>query len=275
MADGELRPDIHTLTGAYAVDALPADERALFEAHLEACDACAAEVAELQATAARLGGSLHQVPPASLRDRVLAEIEVTRQEPPSSPTGASDGGGAVGGLGRAPGAGGIADLDAARTRRAAVPRWVFAVVAPAAVVLAIAVIGLGVAMSSLDARMAEMEAAAGQVSAVLTAADAETVTVDADGTVVRIVMSTARGEAVVLVDGMDPAPADHAYELWLIHDDVRVPAGVFDVDERGRATRVVTGDMATVTAVGVTVEPEGGSPQPTSDPVMLVEVTSS
>jgi anti-sigma-K factor RskA len=265
MAGSEPRPDIHTLTGAYAVDALPADERALFEAHLGACGACAAEVAELQATAARLGASVHQQPPASLRDRVLAEIELTRQEPPAPTSGA----------GSAAQGGARTELDAARARRDAVPRWVLAIVAPAAVVLAIAVLGLGVALSNLDARMAEMEAAAGQVSAVLTAADAETVTVDADGTTVRIVMSTSRGEAVVLVDGMEPAPADHAYELWLIHDDVRVPAGVFDVDARGRATRVVTGDMATVTAVGVTVEPAGGSPQPTSDPVMMVEVTDS
>jgi anti-sigma-K factor RskA len=53
---------------------------------------------------------------------------------------------------------------------------------------------------------------------------------------------------------------------------VRVPAGVFDVDDRGRATRFVTGDMATVTAIGVTVEPADGSPQPTSEPVMVVEM---
>jgi anti-sigma-K factor RskA len=261
-----MRPDIHTLTGAYAVDALPADERTLFEEHLEVCAACRQEVKELQATAARLGGSLHEQPSPELKGRVLAAIDRTRQEPPS------DGDRAAGSSGNGPQP--SDDLAAARARRAsrAAPRWLLGTVSAAAGVLAIAVVGLGFAVAGLHERLGEMEAASGQMTQVMTAVDAETVGVTVDGTVVRIVMSPRRGEAVVLVDGMAPAPADHAYELWLIHDDVRVPAGVFDVDQRGRATRMVTGDMATVTAIGVTVEPEGGSPQPTSEPVMVVEM---
>ena len=50
MSDQEL----HTLTGAYATDALDADERGAFEQHLESCGSCRLEVAELRATAARL-----------------------------------------------------------------------------------------------------------------------------------------------------------------------------------------------------------------------------
>lgn len=266
-----MSPDIHTLTGAYAVDALAADEREVFEDHLEACDACGQEVAELQATAARLGGSLHEPPPPELKGRVLAAIDRTRQEPPASgdgswPDATPDPASA------ARGRDDLAEARAGRARAAGAPRWLLGVVGAAAGVLAIAVVGLGVAVASLGERLGQMEAAAGQLTDVLTAVDAETVSVAVDGTVVSIVMSPRRGEAVVLVDGMAPAPDDHAYELWMIHDDVRVPAGVFDVDERGRATRVVTGDMATVTAIGVTVEPAGGSPQPTSDPVMVVEM---
>jgi anti-sigma-K factor RskA len=267
-----MRQDIHTLTGAYAVDALSDGEREVFEAHLDDCDACRQEVAELQATAARLGGSLHEQPPPELKGRVLAAIDRTRQEPPGSVDDDVD-------AGDRPRTDATADpaddLAAARARRehaADTRRWLLGVVGAAAGVLAIAVVGLGVAVASLGERLGEMEAAAGQLTEVMTAVDAETVSFTADGTVVRIVMSPRRGEAVVLVDGMAPAPDDHAYELWLIHDEVRVPAGVFDVDDRGRATRVVTGDMATVTAIGVTVEPAGGSPQPTSDPVMLVEM---
>jgi anti-sigma-K factor RskA len=270
-----MSPDIHTLTGAYAVDALAADERQVFEEHLEVCDACRQEVAELQATAARLGGSLHEPPPPELKGRVLAAIDRTRQEPPSSgdrswpDASAADPAWPTDGHGD--------ELAAARARRgrtAGAPRVLLGVVGAAAGVLAIAVIGLGFAVASLGERLGQMEATAGQLTDVLTAVDAETVAVDVDGTVVRIVMSPRRGEALVLVDGMAPAPDEHDYELWLIHDEVRVPAGVFDVDDRGRATRVVTGDMATVTAIGVTVEPAGGSPQPTSDPVMLVEMAS-
>jgi anti-sigma factor RsiW len=81
-----MTPDIHTLTGAYAADALSDDERRSFEAHLDECDACAQEVAELQATAAMLGAASFEPPPPSLRDAVLAEIDQVRQEPPAVPS---------------------------------------------------------------------------------------------------------------------------------------------------------------------------------------------
>ncbi|MGW4275741.1 RskA family anti-sigma factor, partial [Streptomyces seoulensis] len=46
--------DLHSMTGAYALHALPDDERAAFERHLAGCASCAQEVAEFAATAARL-----------------------------------------------------------------------------------------------------------------------------------------------------------------------------------------------------------------------------
>ena len=78
------RPDLHTLTGAYAVDALPDDERERFEDHLAVCAACEQEVRELQATAARLGAISVAAPPPSMRARVLAEIDSVRQEHPAA-----------------------------------------------------------------------------------------------------------------------------------------------------------------------------------------------
>jgi anti-sigma-K factor RskA len=108
---------------------------------------------------------------------------------------------------------------------------------------------------------------------VLAAADAETLTVEGpDGSFARVVVASSRGEAVFLTDGMPETSSDEIYELWLIDDDGPAPAGLFDVDERGRATRVLTGDLAGAAAIAVTVEPAGGSPQPTSDPLMVVEL---
>jgi anti-sigma-K factor RskA len=242
-----MRPDIHTLTGAYAVDALPEDERRVFEAHLAACETCAQEVAELQATAARLGAIEHEVPPPDLKSRVMAEIDRTRQVRPLQPV--------------------------TRPQGPAGRRWPYGLLGAAAAVLLVAVAALGVVVADLSDRLEQLDTSSQRVADVLTAADARTIGVEGpDGTVVRVVMSEGRGEAVFLAAGMDPAPDDHAYGLWTIHDDVRVAAGLFDVDDQGQATRVLTGDMATVTAIGVTIEPAGGSLQPTSDPVMLIEV---
>ncbi|NKE62613.1 anti-sigma factor, partial [Lentzea sp. PSKA42] len=61
--------DLHTLTGAYAVNALSDTERAAFETHLIRCESCATEVAELAATATRLGAAVDFPPPPQLRAR--------------------------------------------------------------------------------------------------------------------------------------------------------------------------------------------------------------
>jgi anti-sigma factor RsiW len=71
--------DLHTLTGAYAADALSETERLAFERHLDACPACAQEVRELTETAARLGSAVAVPPPAALWERVRAEAAATRQ----------------------------------------------------------------------------------------------------------------------------------------------------------------------------------------------------
>jgi anti-sigma factor RsiW len=73
---------VHTLVGAYALDALDADDRSLVEQHLDACDACAEEVVETAGVAAELAADAAVPPPASLRSAVLAQVAVTRQDPP-------------------------------------------------------------------------------------------------------------------------------------------------------------------------------------------------
>ncbi|MBL0804656.1 zf-HC2 domain-containing protein, partial [Streptomyces albidoflavus] len=74
--------ELHTLTGAYALHALPEEERAAFDRHLADCPACTTEVAELTATAARLGLAEAAVPPPAMKDQVLRRIGEVRQEPP-------------------------------------------------------------------------------------------------------------------------------------------------------------------------------------------------
>ena len=73
--------ELHTLAGAYALDALTEIERAGFARHMAECAACATEAAELTETAARMGAATALTPPPGLRGAVLAEISRTRQVP--------------------------------------------------------------------------------------------------------------------------------------------------------------------------------------------------
>ena len=77
-----MSPDLHHLSGAYAVDALDDAERASFEQHLAVCADCRAEVAELSAAAGSLASLVETTPPPSLRASVLSGIGQVRPLPP-------------------------------------------------------------------------------------------------------------------------------------------------------------------------------------------------
>ncbi len=77
-----MSPDLHHLSGAYAVDALDDAERTSFEQHLAVCADCRAEVAELSATAQSLTALTEATPPPSLRASVLSGITRVRPLPP-------------------------------------------------------------------------------------------------------------------------------------------------------------------------------------------------
>lgn len=267
--------DIHTLTGAYAVDALPAGERERFERHLAACASCADEVQALSATAARLGAAEHATPPPSLKESVLAEIRRTPQQPApphlavrAAPPGSDD-------AADEPDEEGT-DGGPVATVLPAHPRWYRRVLAPAAAVLLVVVIGLAAVVAVLDSRIDDLERLAGPVADVLTAPDAIALAAEGPGDAnVALVASPTRGEGVFLVGGLPQAPDDHVYQLWLLRDGQAEPAGLLEVDDDGRGGHVMTGDMTGVSAVAVTVEPAGGSPQPTTDPITVVELPGS
>ncbi|WP_203810699.1 anti-sigma factor, partial [Actinoplanes couchii] len=73
--------DIHSLVGAYVLDAVDDLERAAVERHLRECDECRVEVGEWRETASRLADGAWSVPPPGLRDSVLAAVATTRQVP--------------------------------------------------------------------------------------------------------------------------------------------------------------------------------------------------
>ncbi|WP_405660750.1 anti-sigma factor [Streptomyces sp. NBC_01166] len=243
--------ELHTLTGAYALHALPDEERAAFERHLGACEACAQEVRELSATAARLGLAVSAAPPPGLRDRVLRDITTVRQEPP--PRGGSAGSGVS-------------------TGRAG--RW--STYALAACVAAAAAFGGVAVWQNQVARDARQETARAeqhneQVARVLTAPDARTSAADLrDGARGTVVVSQSVNRAVFLASDMAPPPGGKVYQLWFDDGGTMRAAGLMNPSATDDAV-LLDGPVDRASGMGITVEPAGGSEQPTSDPVALME----
>ena len=75
-------------TGLYALGTLPADERALFEAHVSTCDECRRDIRVFRELVNLLPFALPQIdPPPALRDRILAAAGADRRPsiPPLGP----------------------------------------------------------------------------------------------------------------------------------------------------------------------------------------------
>jgi anti-sigma-K factor RskA len=77
--------------------------------------------------------------------------------------------------------------------------------------------------------------------------------------------------AVLMADDMPPVPEDKTFQIWVIENDVPRPSGIFEVGEDHVAV-VVENRVDGADAIAVTVEPEGGSPQPTTDPMLVARL---
>ncbi len=241
--------DIHALSGAYAVDALDADERAQFEQHLARCHECRAEVQSFAETTALLAENSAQTPPAGLRESVLSGIGAIRPLPPETTEAAASGETPAGGV--------------VKTLR----RRTFPILAAAAAIL----IALGVVIAhpwsggSSSANLAEQ---------IQKAPDAVKITEPVQGGGTLTIYRSKSLKRAVMVASDVPAPkAGTTYQLWLQQPGQgMVSAGLMpDTTE----PTVLTGDAATAEAAAVSVEPETGSAQPTTDPIALFPLTTN
>jgi anti-sigma-K factor RskA len=272
---------LHDLAGAYALGALDSAERAEFERHLAECQACADEVRSLQPVVDGLGQVVPLVdPPAALRDRVLSTA--TRQAAPKrrGPTQVT------------PAPGKVVPLD----RGKAEPRWATLAQLATAASLAVAV-GLGIYVWQLRDRLTDVERRLDEATARAAASETQVAALQRAATDVRTTAlvigapdllrvdlagqagssakarafwSRAHGLVFAAVD-LPALPAGKVYQLWVVGSQAPVSAGIFEPDAAGRATTIVEAGRGfpEPAAFAVTLEPEGGVPQPTGDKVLV------
>ena len=239
-----MSPDIHTSTGAYAADALPPEEREQVEAHLAVCPACAQEVAEMRAALTRLADATAEPPPPALRARVLAEAARTRQQPPVLRPGERR----------------------ARGRR----WWSGAPLQIAAAALVVAVVALSVLLVQRQNQLDRQQQLVAEITSVLNAPDRVVTTADL-GSGGRGTAVVAHGEAVFLASDLPPVASDRTYQLWVMAPGSTTSAGLLG---RGHTAQALVSAVRPGDALGVTVEPAGGSPQPTTAPLVTIPIGS-
>ncbi|HYO38315.1 MAG TPA: anti-sigma factor [Nocardioidaceae bacterium] len=226
--------DLHTLSGAYAINALSPEEADEFSTHLEECTACRDEVRELQDAAARMGASEAVAPPTALRARVLTAADRLPQLPPH-----------------------VTPIRRARSRR-----WTTRVVGAVAAAV-IAVTGIGVAVNQLRDPAEPSQSVAG----VFDAPDAASRTMTtANGGKLRVAMSATYGQMAVATQGL-PELRGRTYQMWAIRNGRPSSVGLVEDLSKGKVMPI----PAPGTTVAITIEPAGGSTQPTTQPIIAMD----
>lgn len=253
---------LHDLAAAYALDALDVADQAAFETHLTGCRPCREEVAGFAETMAMLAKEDQVAPAPAVRDQVLSRITEVEQVPAQDPEQIQpdDQPRQPGTDGPAPEAP-VAEPIALAGRR----RWSrLGPMLAAAAVFVIAGLGLTLLGGGDDRSVEDLVAAPDALTTEL-----EDIAVGGAGGQVTVVFSAQESKAAVIgVDLAQPEPG-LAYALWAVNADGAVaPAGLFDVED-GRVEVVLDVGQQDPDGWGITIEPDSGSPQPTTDILYL------
>lgn len=228
------------LLGAYALDALPPDEMAAMRAHLSSCAEHAAMAAELRAVAATIADTADAVaPPAGLRASIASAV-AAGAAPASSPMRPAS----------------LAERRA-RTRWFAAPSPMWGAIAAALVVAVAGLLAWNIALRN--------DGGSPQVRTVR-ALQQDT------GAVAGYAVVFDDGTMSVYGDALPRLDVSQQYQLWSLSEEGEATSlGLMEYDDTGAAVATVALDLDDTTAVAITIEPAGGSPQPTSDPVYIAE----
>lgn len=272
-----MEQQLHLLTGSYALNALDDAERLEFERYALENPQTLEEVRSLSETASLLAYATEpETPPAALKADIMAAIRNTRQLPASSV---------------------VSDLASARASKNAAaarnssgtpaqqrPRWVPLLSAAAALVI-FAGVGVGgwvagqnstkqdmaAQIETLQSQQAAAQEQQDSMLAIMASPDAKMATTAlSDGGSVTVASSGKANKAAVMVNDLPALPADKTYELWFISAAGAVPAGLMSHDDPSvPGMQILSGSMGGATHVGITVEPAGGSPAPTTTPLLV------
>lgn len=232
----------------YVLHALTPEEAVATAAHVQTCARCQTRLAVYEDTVGRLGEAvtLHE-PPADLQHHLMTTVRSDL-----APTRVT--------------------LRETRPRwwQIRLPRWALALTVANAVLLAGMAWFTWQAWSRLRHERQQVVQTLDlqrQTLAVLTEPTRRLVVLGNGGRARgTLLIQAAARKAVLIVQDLPPLPPNRVYQLWLIRDGIRDNGGTFRVDDHGFGTHLIRAPypLDIYTATGITEEPVGGSPGPTS-----------
>jgi anti-sigma-K factor RskA len=222
----------------YVLGCLDDREARQVASHLAGCAMCRSELGRLEEVAADLALLVPaETPPAALKERLMERV------------------GASGGR--------VMARRVVAERRPIGQRWL-----PAWGVVSLLLIAiLGAVSLTLWQRLERLERAAeaGDMEAIPLAG-----TEAAPAATGYIIISGDGLRGALVVDGLEPLAEEKEYQLWLIRNGERTSGAVFSVAEDGYGgTRIwVEESLFAFSAANITVEPAGGSSEPSGEAVL-------
>ncbi|WP_375401231.1 anti-sigma factor domain-containing protein [uncultured Amnibacterium sp.] len=265
--------DAHQLSGAYVLDALTPTEVDSMETAMRSSEDLRSEVAELTDTAVLLGLAVPPVEPSDLlRERLLALVDVTPQLPPLVA---------------------VAELDEPAEPESAArrvepqhgatvtagPRQWFTrerFTRPSVLLAAAAAVALLIGGSVLVQRVivpSPEQAEASQFASLSSAPDLEhQQAAVAGGGTATVSWSDQQRTAAVVLAGERAVPSGKVLQVWCLDGDTATSAGIYQ-PAQGHTYDMLQCFPQSGDRVGVTVEPAGGSKQPTTTPIATIPLS--
>jgi anti-sigma-K factor RskA len=267
------------LAALYALGSLTQHEARAFESHLhEGCDVCRAETRHFENVVGALGSGVTEVnPPAYLRSLLEARIErearLKKSEAPEvAPV--------------------IPFPEKTRSTRSGISGSTFgrvlipwAVAASLLIALAYSIASWQSERKALQAALAQNQNEIAQLRDRFNSESARANEIAQINSVLaspqnpRIAMAgqevapsssaniywDVQGKRWVVTADLSPAPAGKVYQLWFVTPDGKVSAGLIEPDGNGHGFAVINipPNVTNVEAAAITLEPKGGSEQPT------------
>jgi anti-sigma-K factor RskA len=265
-------PRMEELLPFYVLDALSQEEKEQVEAYLAEHPEARAQVQELQSGASALPFAVAPVePPQHVKEALMARVQADARLMENSPARTAS----------------PARRSPQPARRAINFENIFRVLSLGAAAVAVVwafvlnaqVRQLQDRVSSLTDQITEQSDAINALYQYLPPAQpSDVITVSLKSTEAQprtlgqLIADPNDTSAVVLISGLPPLEPGKTYQVWLI-GNAPVSAGFLTVDENGQSVLIVTSEEAigSFNAVGISIEPEGGSPEPT-EVVVLSEL---